>query len=107
MTELRTLVAATLMSAMSATSAFAGEPQDFEAIYPDRDSLNGGALTPAGRLALEPGGGTASLYAANKAAAGIDGASPSFSTRRHPVHAPVARASRDRDGRRHRPARGF
>jgi hypothetical protein len=106
MTGLQTLVAAALMSAISATSALAGEPQDFEAMYPDRDSLNGGALTPAGRLAMDPGGGAASIYAANRAAAGIDGASSSLLAQHPPTHASQAtHAFVGRDGRRHRPRR--
>jgi len=85
MTGLQTLVAAALMLAMPAMSALAQEPEALEAEYPDRDLLNGEALTPAARLGLEQPGGAASLYAANRAAAGIDGAAPpiSISARRH------------------------
>ena len=62
----KALGAAVLMSAIAATSASAqaafGEPAAFQAQHPDRDVLNGGAVTPAGRLGLERryggGGGT-------------------------------------------------
>ena len=57
MTGLKTLFAAALISAISATSALAqaaiSEPAAAQAAYPNRDVLNGGALTPAGRLGLE------------------------------------------------------
>jgi hypothetical protein len=61
MTGLKTLVAASLISTISATCALAqaamSEPEAFQAQFPDRDVLNGGALTPAGRMGLElPGG---------------------------------------------------
>jgi hypothetical protein len=82
MTGLQMLVAAALISTISATSALAQEPDEAEAEYPNRDLLNGGGLTPAARLGLEPGG-VASLYAANRAAAGFAGASPASPARRH------------------------
>ena len=57
MTGLKTLFAAALISAISATSALAqaaiSEPAAFQATYPNRDVLNGGALTPASRMGLE------------------------------------------------------
>ena len=64
MTGPKTFAAAVLISAISATSALAQEPAAFQAQYPDRDFLNGGALTPAGRLGLERAGGAAGLPAA-------------------------------------------
>lgn len=88
MTGLQTLVAAALMSTIPAMSALAQEPQALEAEYPDRDLLNGGALTPAARLGMEQAGGAESLYAANRAAAGIGDVRPSISSsprRRHAV----------------------
>jgi len=61
MTGLKTLVAAALISTISATCALAqaaiSEPGAFQAQFPDRDVLNGGALTPAGRMGLELSGG--------------------------------------------------
>jgi hypothetical protein len=83
MTGLKTLVAAALISAISATSALAQEPAAFQAQYPDRDVLNGGALTPAGRLALQQSGGAVGAYPANNAYAGTGSASPSFRAQRH------------------------
>ena len=37
-------------------------PDAFQAQYPDRDVLNGGALTPAGRMGLELPGGAAPVF---------------------------------------------
>ncbi len=82
MTGVKLLVATALISTISATSAVAQEPAAFQAQFPDRDVLNGGALTPAGRI-LGLSGGAASLYEANKADAGIGGASPSSRAPRH------------------------
>ena len=81
----RTLVAAALISTISATSALAqaaiGEPGAFQARYPDRDVLNGGALTPAGRLGLEQPYGAS---APNGAYAAMGGAGRTFrAQRRH------------------------
>jgi hypothetical protein len=77
MSGLKTIFAAALISAISATSVFAqaaiSEPAAFQAQHPDRDVLNGGALTPAG-------GGT---YAATNAYAGVSRGSPSVSARRY------------------------
>jgi len=81
-TGLKLLVATALISTVSATSALAEEPAAFQAQFPDRDVLNGGALTPAGRI-LELPGGAASLYEANKAGAGIGSASRSSRAPRH------------------------
>jgi hypothetical protein len=84
MTGPGTLVATALISAILATSALAQEPAAFAAQNPDRDVLNGGALTPAGRLAREqPGDAAAALYAINKANAGLGTAAPSAGVQRH------------------------
>ena len=84
MTGPGTLVATALISAILATSALAQEPAAFAAQNPDRDVLNGGALTPAGKLAREqPGGAAAALYAINKANAGLGTAAPSAGVQRH------------------------
>jgi hypothetical protein len=56
MTTLKSLTAAALLSMVSFTPVFAqtfSEPAAFEAQHPDRDVLNGGALTPATRTAQE------------------------------------------------------
>ncbi|WP_027555474.1 hypothetical protein [Bradyrhizobium sp. Cp5.3] len=63
------LIAATLISTATISSASAAwsfadqEPATFASMYPDRDVLNGGALTPAGRMGLERPGGAAPVFA--------------------------------------------
>ena len=52
MAALKSLTAAARLSIMFVTQPFAqsfSEPAAFEAQYPDRDVLNGGALTPAAK----------------------------------------------------------
>jgi hypothetical protein len=84
MTGLKTLAAAALISTISATSALAQaapvDPDAVEAEYPNRDLLNGGALTPAGRMGLEFMDGAAP--AANNARAEISRLGPSFRAKR-------------------------
>ena len=91
MTGLKTLVAAALISAFSITSALAGEPQAYAAQYPDRDFLNGGALTPAGRMGLELPGGAA-----------MSGASPSFRAQPYRSYDAAPDTFLGYHGRRHR-----
>ena len=80
MTGLKTLVAAALISTVSATAALAQqEPAAFQAAYPNRDVLNGGQLTPEGRMALERSGNGP---ATSNAYAGMDGPSPTLRTPR-------------------------
>ena len=69
MTILKALAAAVVLSAVVTTSASAQgwffgqqEPATFQAMYPNRDVLNGGELTPAGRMGLERAGGAAPVY---------------------------------------------
>jgi hypothetical protein len=54
MTTLKTIAAAAVLAALTATPVFAqaafSEPAAFASLYPNRDVLNGGELTPAGRL---------------------------------------------------------
>ena len=86
MSGLKPLVAAALLSMISATSVLAQEPAAFASQYPDRDVLNGGALTPAGRLGLElPNGAAPSSAAVANAYAGvgIDGPAPTLRPRRY------------------------
>ena len=70
MTIVKTLVASAMISMASIPSAFAAwsyadqEPAAFASMYPNRDVLNGGALTPAGRMGLERAGGAAPVFAA-------------------------------------------
>jgi hypothetical protein len=42
-----------LIAAATSASAQFSEPGAFQALHPDRDVLNGGELTPAGRMELE------------------------------------------------------
>lgn len=64
------LIAATLISTATVSSASAAwsfadqEPAAYASMYPNRDVLNGGALTPAGRMGLERAGGAAPVFAA-------------------------------------------
>src|ERR1700741_2468340 len=74
MTGLKTIVVAALVSMTAVTSASAqlpnwaaSNPDAFQAEYPNRDVLNGGALTPAGRMGLELPGGAAPVFRANDA----------------------------------------
>jgi hypothetical protein len=71
MTLFKTLIAATLVSAAAMTSASArlpnwaaNAPDNYQALYPNRDYLNDGALTPAGRTGLELPGGAAPAFGA-------------------------------------------
>jgi hypothetical protein len=54
----KTIALVAALSAFAATAASAqaavSEPAYFEALYPYRDVLNGGAPTPAAKLVLEP-----------------------------------------------------
>jgi len=105
MTGLKTLVAAALISTIPATSALAqaaiSEPGAFEAMFPNRDVLNGGALTPAGRLGLELPRGAVGVYAANNAYARMGSASPSFCAQRYRSCDPATDTFLGYDGRRH------
>lgn len=74
MTTFKILIAATLVSMATITSASAQlppwaitNPDSFQAQYPDRDVLNGGRLTPAGRMGLELPGGAAPVFGAHHA----------------------------------------
>jgi hypothetical protein len=104
MTGLKTLIAATLVSMIAVTPAsaqFASEyPGAFQAEYPNRDVLNGGALTPAGRMGLELPGGAAPAYTAN-AYARMDSAGPSFCGQRHRSYDPATGTFLGYDGRHH------
>jgi hypothetical protein len=69
MTVFETLVAGALISMATIPSAFAAwsfadqEPAAFAAMYPSREILNGGALTPTGRMGLERAGSAAPVFA--------------------------------------------
>ena len=70
MTAFKVLIAAALLSTATLSSASAAwsfadqEPAAFASMYPNRDVLNGGALTPAGRMGLERAGGAAPVFGA-------------------------------------------
>jgi hypothetical protein len=74
MTNFKLLGVAAILSTVIATPVFAqaaiSEPGAFQAMYPDRDVLNGGAPTPASRMGSERPGGAASVYGATNAYAG-------------------------------------
>ena len=90
MTGLNRLVAAALISTISATSAFAqaaiSEPAAFQAMYPNRDVLNGGALIGS---------------AANNAYAGMGSTNPSFCAQRYHSQDPATDTFPDSGVRRH------
>lgn len=72
MNAFKVMIAATLISTATISSASASwsfadqEPAAFASMYPDRDVLNGGALTPAGRMGLERPGGAAPAFRAGR-----------------------------------------
>nr|WP_291605078.1 hypothetical protein [Bradyrhizobium sp.] len=89
MVGIKTVMAAALMSLIAHAPSFAqgfSEPAAFQATNPNRDVLNGGALTPAARLGLEQ-------YGASNAYAGErPDASPGV--RRHRLQSPASRRVR-------------
>ena len=69
MTSWKSKAAALLLSMATAAPASAQgwfygeqEPAAFQAMYPDRDVLNGGELTPAGRMGLVRASGAAPVF---------------------------------------------
>jgi BA14K-like protein len=106
MTQFRTLIAAALLSMTAITSASAQlpswaaqDPDSFQAQYPDRDVLNGGALTPAGRMGLELPGGAAPAFGAAYAATGR--ATASSCAQLYHSYDPASGTFLGYDGRRH------
>lgn len=83
MTALKALAAVALLSTISATAALADDPDAFQAQHPDRDILNGGALTPAARQGLVRPFGAAGGYPASGAYAGPNSAGPVLRPQRH------------------------
>jgi hypothetical protein len=75
MTPFKTLAAAALLSAMTATPVFAQaaiqEPGLFEFYHPNLDVLNGGAPTPAYRLQSPPPAATQAYAAAESGVADV------------------------------------
>jgi hypothetical protein len=88
-----TVFIAALALAVSVTSAIAqpaiSELGAVEAEYPNRDPLNGGALTPAGRLGLELPDGAAQV---DDSYAAIGAGSP-LRAQRHPSQLPATDAA--------------
>lgn len=108
MTTFKTLIAAALVSMTAATSAnaqlpiwAATNPDSFEAQYPNRDVLNGGALTPAGRMGMELSGGAAPVYGANSVYPTQSNATSSSCAQRYHSYAPASGTFLGYDGRRH------
>src|SRR5882724_4466574 len=108
MIGLKTIVAAALVSMTTVTSASAqlpswaaSDPDSFQAQYPDRDVLNGGALTPAGRMGLELPGGAAPVFGANNAYAATGRATASSCAQLYHSYEPASGTYLAHDGRRH------
>lgn len=106
MTELKILAAATALSSLTLSTAYAqsgfasSHPDTYEAEYPNRN-LNG-TLTPAGRIGLELPDGAAPAQGANNALARIDGAAASRScAERYRSYDPATGTYIGRDRRRH------
>jgi BA14K-like protein len=107
MTGLKTLIAVALVSMTAVTSASAQlpswaatNPDSFQAQYPDRDVLNGGARTPAGSMGLELPGGAAPVFGANNAYAAT-GPAASSCVRFYHSYDPASGTFLGYDGRRH------
>jgi hypothetical protein len=108
MTVFKTLIAAALVSMTAVTSASAqlpawanSNPDAFQALYPDRDVLNGGAETPAGRMGLELPRGAAPAFRAGNAYAAAGRATASSCGRLHHSYNPASGTFLGYDGRRH------
>lgn len=109
MTTFKCLIAAAaLVSMATVTSASAqlpswanSNPDAFQAQYPDRDVLNGGALTPAGRMGLERAGGAAPVFGASSAYAATGRATASSCAQLYRSYDPVSGTFIGYDGRRH------
>jgi hypothetical protein len=108
MTLFKTLIAAALVSMTAVSSANAqlpawanSNPPAFQAQYPDRDVLNGGALTPAGRMGLELPGGAAPVFGANNAYAATGRATASSCGQLYHSYDPASGTFLGYDGRRH------
>jgi hypothetical protein len=122
MTKIKLLSAGLIAAAMLATPVMGGEnyaakqplqqangENSFPEMYPNRDVLNGGVLTPAGRMGLELANGAASVYAADKAHvlaadnayAEMGSAGPSFRARRYRSYDHATDSLLGYDGRRH------
>jgi hypothetical protein len=108
MTTFKTLIAAALLSMTAVTSASAQlpgwavtNPDSFQAQYPNRDVLNGGALTPAGRMGLELAGGAAPVFGARNAYAATNRETASSCARIYHSYDAASGTFLGYDGRRH------
>src|ERR1700730_15906029 len=108
MTTSKILIAAALLSIATVGSASAqlptwanSNPDAFQAQYPDRDVLNGGALTPAGRMGLELPGGAAPVFGANNAYAATGRATASSCAQLYHSYDPASGTYLAHHGRRH------
>lgn len=84
MTTFKILIGAALVSLATVTTASAQlpswavtNPDAYQAQYPNRDILNDGALTPAGRMGLEFAHGAAPAFGARHAYAAMGRAATS------------------------------
>jgi hypothetical protein len=102
MTSFKILIAAALVSMTAVASASAQQtpnwalvnPDAYQAEFPNRDVLNGGALTPAGRMGLEFAGGAAPVFAEHNAYA-------ASCAQRYHSYDPASGTFLGYDGRRH------
>jgi hypothetical protein len=108
MTLFKTLIAAALLSVTAVTSASAqlpnwarNAPDNYQALYPNRDIENNGALTPAGRMGLELPGGAAPVFGANNAYAATGRATASSCAQLYHSFDPASGTFLGYDGRRH------
>jgi len=105
MTSLNVLSALAILSLVFTTPVFAqaafSEPEAFQAMFPNRDVLNGGSLTPAGRMGLELADGAAGVSTGINAYARVDSASPIFCAQRHRSYDPASGTFLGYDGHRH------
>lgn len=104
----KAFIAATLISVGAATAAKAqlpdwaiSHPGAFEAQYPDRDVLNGGALTPAGRMGLELPGGAAPVFGPESLHRAPGSPAASSCAQRYRSYDPGSGTFLGYDGRRH------
>jgi hypothetical protein len=103
-----TVIAAAQLSMAAVNSARAqlpgragSNPDAFQAQYPDRDVLNAGALTPAGRMGLEYIGGAAPGFGANSAYAVTARAIASTCAQLHHSYESASGSFLGYDSRRH------
>lgn len=104
----KTLIAATMISVGTIGPASAqlpdwaiSHPGAYEAQYPDRDILNGGALTPAGGMGLELPGGAAPVFGLSNIYRAPGSATASPCARRYRSYDPASGTFIGYDGRRH------